>query len=151
MIVKGSTDLGYQTYAGAELSAVNFEVGPNSVDWQPLSNADVRWRWNIAPKHDKVSGEQRLNASIRVQIRDKTGKVISEGPVWKGEVKISIYDAGINKDQFNITSLLGMIWGAGITVPWLYDRIRRRSRRKQKELPQDKIRSPRRRIGQRKR
>lgn len=126
-------DAEYEAYASAALNSTNFEVLPNSLEWQPLKQPKTEWVWNVRAKHDRpVHGQQRLNTAIKVQLRDKTGKAISEEQVWQGEAQIEVYDKWISKDRVNITSLVSLFVGAGISVPWIYDRLKERAEKKKR-------------------
>jgi hypothetical protein len=130
----------YKSEASVTLDPVNFEVKLSSNEWQPLNSPKAEWIWNIRPKHDApVSGQQRLNAYMKVRVIDTSGNVVSAGEIWKGDVKINVYDSWFSKDPINLTSLIGLIVGTGITAPWIYERLKERSERKKKALARRRI------------
>ena len=117
----------YDAYASAVLDGATFDAKLNSVEWQSLKNSQTEWIWNVAPKSDRpVRGNQILNAGIKVQFKDKSGKVVTEDQLWQGNIQISVYQNWLIKDLPNVTSLIGTLCGAGLTVPWIYERVQRR-------------------------
>lgn len=121
----------YEAYASAALDGATFETKLNSLEWQSLKRPKAEWIWSVTPKVDRqVRGNQSLNAAIKVQFKDRSGKTIAEDQLWQGNVQIAIYHNWFLKDPPNVTSLITMFFGAGITVPWIYDRIRSRTKTK---------------------
>jgi len=125
---------GYEIYARAVLTANNFNIASGSLEWQNLNQSEIKWEWSIAPRNERpLETDQRLSAAIEVEYREKDGKVISKEQLWQDSFGINVYSHWLTKDPPNITSLLGMVVGAGVTVPWTYERIQKRRRRKKKK------------------
>ncbi len=119
-----------RAYASASVSASTFDSKSGSLEWQSLDDAQIKWVWNIAAKN---SGRQRLNAAIKVQVKDKAGNVVSEKQIWQGDASVEVYRSWWKKDSVNLTSLLQLLFGAGLTVPWIYERVKKRNQRQRHE------------------
>jgi hypothetical protein len=118
----------YELYVTAKLPANNFNVTPNSEESQPLKGEMLSWVWNISPKQ---AGSQIVNLSIQAEIRDRTnGQKQTGRPLWLDELAINVNKSWLSKDQINITSLISCILGAGLTIPWIFERVQETRKRK---------------------
>lgn len=121
----------YEIYAVAKLAANNFNVIPNSEESQQIIRgkmSTLSWVWNISPKQ---AGQQIINLSIQAEIRDKTnGQKQTSKPVWVDELEINVNKPWLSNDQINITSIISCIIGAGLTIPWIYERVQERRKKK---------------------
>jgi hypothetical protein len=126
----------YATFATVELKAINLETQPLSQARQSLDPPNVEWGWHISGKKDFL-GKQTLRISINVegQKRDNPSvKIILDNPtVIVRDFSIEVADSWFTRAQVTVGSVVSTFAGAGVTVPWIYDRIKGRSKPKTKK------------------
>lgn len=125
-----------EVYLRPKLAANNFTVTLNTPETQLLGSSKVEWRWNISPKQ---IGSQVINSSLGVHFiglssrREDSIYVESRtATIWLEELQINIYKNWFTKDSFSIGSLIAGIVGTGLSVPWLYDRLKERHEKKKR-------------------
>jgi hypothetical protein len=120
------------TVLGASLDAPGFDLSPVDPQESPWVNEQqLTWVWVISPKN---SGPQTLKASLKVKGKPEWSAEALEGEIWAGLVPIEVAAAGFNLGQFDWFAPLNTLAGLGLTVPWIYEQTRQRTRKRQAAL-----------------
>jgi hypothetical protein len=128
----------YATFATVELKAINFEIQPLSQARQSLDPPNVEWEWQITGKKGLL-GEQTLHLSINVegQKRDNPNdkKILSNPTVMMKNFSIEVDEGWFTRARAMTSSVISLFAGAGVTVPWIYDRMKGRGKPKKRKKP----------------
>jgi hypothetical protein len=117
----------YEVSAIANLMGTAFEVERAAADWQSLEPPRVTWEWNVISKNP---GPQVLNATIEVQWKPKiSGQTISR-QIWRSRLEIAVEKPLIATGQLEILTVLSGVLGSGFSLPWLYERLKERLKKK---------------------
>lgn len=114
-------------HLAAKLSANNIDTVLNTPEWQPLNSNQrtAEWRWNVTPKQ---YGNQVLNISLMES--DAQDQNSSAHVIWLDEFDVNVYESWLDKIQIYLSAVISGIVGAGLTVPWLHERMKEKKRRK---------------------
>lgn len=119
---------GYEAYAVAKLGGVSFDISPASPELQSLDQSRVDWIWNIAS--DK-SGIQGVDVYIEIEWRpiNQVGESLTR-TIWRSHLDIDVYQPILAAGQISVFSLLSAFIGSGLSIPWLYEMISKRTARR---------------------
>ena len=116
----------YRAFVVAHLNAVVFECSP-SVDkeYELLGQPRIDWRWDCITDRP---GKHRITANVEVwwQPVEDADAAIGPSDVWSAPLEISVEAPWIRTGQLTTFSFFGGILGPAFTVPWLYQRLRKR-------------------------
>jgi hypothetical protein len=128
----------YRASAVANLVGAAFDVDPLTTEYQSLEQPRITWKWNVVPKK---AGPQVVNACIKVRWEPIGGDgQIREREIWDEELEIVVGEPWIATPQLNIVSLVSGLLGSGLSMPWLYERIRKaREKRREEEESRPRI------------
>ena len=121
----------YEALAIANLAGAAFDVSPLTTEYQSLEQLRITWEWNIIPRKP---GPQIVNVSIEVQWKP----IRSEGQtirrqIWRSRLDILVEKPLIATGQLSLFTLISGLIGSGLSVPWLYERIKERKEKQQKD------------------
>ena len=121
----------YKASAVARLEGTAFEITPLETEYQSLDQDRITWDWNILPLK---SGPQIINARIIVQWEPTEGEGNTiERTIWRAPLEIVVKKPWIKTDQLSILSLASGLLGSGLSMPWLYGRIKEVAEKRRKE------------------
>ena len=124
----------YKASVAADLAGAAFDKDPLAPEYQSLEQpGGITWKWNIVPRNP---GPQVVNVCIRVRWEPTKGDgEMIEREIWDEELRIVVEKHWIKTDQLSILSLASGLLGSGLSMPWLYERIKetREKRRKEEE------------------
>jgi len=121
----------YKAFAIANLAGTAFKISPVTHELQSLEQPRIIWEWNIMPEKP---GPQTINASIQVQWEPigGDGETIQR-PIWRSRLDILVEEPLIATGQLNAFSLVSAFVGSVLSAPWLYERIKARREKRQKD------------------
>jgi|GEM_PF-3113381 len=114
---------GYNTFAVARLSygGTVFEVSePEPRARQSLDRSEISWTWNVTPKE---SGRHIVNLVVEVEWEPtgEGGKRPEPYTIWAPDLTINVAKPPlIVAGQLSVLSIVGMILGSALNVPFLY-------------------------------
>jgi len=118
----------YEAYASAYLAAAAFGVMPVTSEEQSLGQSTITWEWNIAAEKD---GVQAVNLSMEVEWRPVDGGQTVRRQVWRARIEIAVEKPLISTGQVSIVTLISGIAGSGLSIPFVYERVKDRGARQQ--------------------
>lgn len=111
----------YAAFATAYLAATAFDVRSVTSEEQSLEQPIITWEWNIIPKND---GPQTVNLSIEVRWKPKGGGQIVQRQIWRTRLDVLVERPLITTGQLSVLTLIGGFVGSGLSIPWIYERIK---------------------------
>lgn len=120
----------YRAFVVARLDAVVFECNPfEEKEYELLGQPRIDWRWDCITNKP---GKHRITANIEVwwQPVEDEDEAIGPCEIWSAPLKISVEAPWIRTDQLSTFSLFSGILGPIFSVPWLYERVRKRLRKR---------------------
>jgi hypothetical protein len=128
--LEGAWGPDYKAYARANLAGAAFRISPPITEYQLLEQSEIKWVWNIMPEKP---GPQTINASIQVKWEPSgsDGETIYR-QIWDSQLDIFVEKPLIATGQLNAFSLFSGFVGSAFSVPFLYERIKERREKRQK-------------------
>jgi hypothetical protein len=120
----------YEIFAIAYLGATAFDVKPVAPEEQPLEQPKVTWEWNIIPKSD---GPQLVNLSIEILWKPKGDGPVIQRQIWRRHFQILVKKPWITTGQISFLTLLTGFLGSGLSIPWIYERIKAAGKKGEKQ------------------
>jgi hypothetical protein len=121
----------YKASAIASLAGTAFKISPVTTEYQSLEQPRIIWEWNIMPEK---SGPQTINASIQVRWEPISGSGEPiQRPIWRARLDILVEKPLIATGQLNAFSLVSAFVGSMLSAPWLYERVKERREKRQKD------------------
>lgn len=121
----------YKGSAMANLAGTAFKISPVTSEYQSLEQPRITWEWSIMPEKP---GPQTINASIEVQGEPISGDGETiQRTIWRSRLDILVEKPFVTVGQLNIFSLFNGFVGSALSAPWLYERIKERKEKRQKD------------------
>jgi WD domain, G-beta repeat len=118
--------------ATAHLVTTTFNVQAVQPEEQTVDQPFIEWNWNVSPK---TIGTQIISMDIEVRwipLTKGSGQDMLL-PIWGDSVIIEVYQPFLDTRQLSAVSLIGLLGGAGLTVPFIWERIDKRREERQKK------------------
>jgi LysM repeat protein len=121
----------YKASAIAKLAGAAFKISPLTTEHQSLEQPEIKWVWNIMPEKPDL---QTINVSIQVKWEPigRDGETI-QLQIWDSQLYIFVDKPLIATGQLNVFSLVSLFVGSTLSVPWLYEKIKERIEKRQKD------------------
>jgi hypothetical protein len=121
----------YEALANATLKGAAFECEPLQTEDQSIDQPRITWEWNIIPKKP---GQQIVNANIEIKWKPIGSKESTiQRTVWRYRLDILVQKPLIATGQLNVLSLAGGFVGSVLSIPWLYERVKERREKRERE------------------
>lgn len=120
----------YTACAIALLEGQAFDIGEVTSGCQSLEQPEITWVWNIKPKSDAL-GVQIVNIRIEGQWHST-----NNNPTIQRELFRTIYTIEVTKPfigYINLGSVVSGLIGSGLSIPWIYDRVKELRQKKNKK------------------
>ncbi len=137
-------------YARAKFTANEYKINLATPEWQQLNKPEAKWVWDISPLKQ---GNHPFSITLGIAYRVKDtgeifarglslGKVFAEGTsdrnlegelIFEEGYEVKVYSSWITKDSLNLGSVLTGVVGAGLTIPFLFERYKEFKKRRDKK------------------
>jgi hypothetical protein len=115
--------------AKASVSGSAFTISANNPFEQVIiGQKEVTWIWSITPNKP---GAQIINYSLQFD-----GYHLESAGIYNGEINIQVENKIFSPGEVNLANLITGILGAGISVPWLYEKYKEFKEKKRIENEQ---------------
>jgi LysM repeat protein len=131
-LAQGTFGPGYRTSVVATLAATTFEVKLATVEEQSLEQPQIMWEWNISPQEPGSQQIVNVNIDVKWEPIEDEGKPI-QYTIWRHGLQIPVKRSWMTTGQLNAFSLISALIGSVLSAPWLYERIKERREKRQKD------------------
>jgi hypothetical protein len=121
----------YEAYALAHIAGAPFDISLASPESQSLDQTRVDWVWNITSDE---TGLQGVDVSVEIEWRpiDHSGESLTR-QVWRSHLRIEVYRPLLSTGQVSVFSLVSGFLGSGLSIPWLYETLKKRKSQQRKK------------------
>lgn len=117
--------------ATAVLKGQAFNISDVTSGCQDLAQYKITWEWNIIPKSDAL-GPQVINIRLEGQWENTATGATVQRELYSGRLEVEVTRPITG--YINTASLVSGFFGSGLSIPWLFDKLKDlRDKRKKKE------------------
>jgi hypothetical protein len=114
----------YEAYAVAHIAGARFDISLASPESQSLDQPRVDWIWNIASDDPGLQG---IDVSIEIEWRGVHNLEESlRRQIWRSHLEIEVFQQVVSTGQVSAFSLLSAFLGSGLSIPWIYETLKKR-------------------------